>query len=296
MGSMITLSLGGIDIDWGKNRNWEHHHWLFPTSSLTTIDYRYVDDTGKDVVESRPGFETTLDDTLFRLRHLGYSAHETEAKFNAALARWNRRHDLQLSYDDFRRALTSIDFSSDTHAAVESSFGYDFWSYIRSLLEPWDTEDVLLEGFLEELDIAIVLRTLADRPENRALPLRWHHHDLIEGGWATLDDLTEIDSQQWTINHTMLVGRLQDHAGAQTVTAFDTWLAGQGLPQATRYVKVKPDGTFAHQMLTLPSAVRNMIHHPENPHNVLTDHDLRASVEVLLVVARGLTTPIPALV
>lgn len=44
MGIEITLSLNGIDVDWGKNRYWKGHHGLFPPGSLAIIEYRYADD------------------------------------------------------------------------------------------------------------------------------------------------------------------------------------------------------------------------------------------------------------
>lgn len=104
MGSMITLSLNGVDIDWGKNRHWRSHHWLFPPGSITDIEYRYAD----DFVETKPGFETTLDAAFFRLRHLGYSSHEAESKFEAAVTRWNRTADLRLLFADFRSDRKSV--------------------------------------------------------------------------------------------------------------------------------------------------------------------------------------------
>ncbi len=84
MGTAITLSLNGIDIDWRKNRDWTSHHWLFPPGSLIDdVEYRFAD----NVVEKKAGFQTTLNETYFRLCHLGYSLQETEAKFDDAVAR-----------------------------------------------------------------------------------------------------------------------------------------------------------------------------------------------------------------
>lgn len=166
---------------------------------------------------------------------------------------------------------------------------------MTSLLAAWDTDEAQLEEFIANLDFALTLRMLADRVESRSLPLLWHHQDLIESGWASLDDLTDIDRRTFIINHTMLSGRLQDHAGKTTVKAFDTWLAGHGLPKATPYTKVNLDGTMTNETTTLPTAVRNMIHHPENPYNALSDDDLRESVESLLQIAKLLPSPLPGL-
>ena len=290
MGTEITLSLNGVDIDYGKNRYWKSHHWLFPPGSLTDIEYRYAN----DAVETKPGFQTTLNETGFRLRHLGYSLQETRTKFDAAVRRWNRTADLQLSFDDFRSALTSIDFGTLTPADMKT-FIWDFRSYVRILLTTWDTDDAGLEDFISSLDFAVTLRTLADRPASGPLPLRWHHQDLVESGWVALEDLTDIDRQTYVIDHIRLYGRLQDHAGKATVKGFDAWLAGNGLPKMTAYSKVNSDGTVTPETTTLPTAVRNMIHHPENPTNVLSDEDLRESVESLLRVVKALPTPLPGL-
>lgn len=290
MGTVITLSLNGIDIDWGKNRYWNSYHWLFPPGSLTDVDYLYAD----GVVETKPGFETTLGEAYFRLCHLGYSHQETKAKFDADVARWNRTADLRLSFADFRSALASVDFASLTPADLEP-YAWDFRAFVARLLAAWDMDEARLEDFIADLDPFLTLRVLADRVENRSLQLRWHHQDLVDSGWASLDDLTDIDRQTFIINHTMLVGRLQDHTGAATVGAFDNWLVDHGLPRRTPYTRMKPDGTVTHEKTTLPTAVRNMTHHPENLHNTLSDDDLRESVELLLGIAKLLPNPLPGL-
>jgi HEPN/Toprim N-terminal domain 1 len=282
------LSLNGIVIDWGKNRSWHGHHWLFPPGSLTEVEYLYAD----DAIETKPGFQTTLNEAYFRLCHLGYSQQETKTKFEAAVARWNRTADLRLTFADFRRALAGVDFASLTPADLEP-YVWDFRAFVVNLLAAWDTDEALLEDFIAGLDFALILRVLADRVESRSLPLRWHHQDLIDSGWASFDDLTDVDRQTLIINHTMLVGRLQDHAGATTVSAFDGWLAQHGVPRATTYSRLNQDGTVTHETTTLPTAVRNMTHHPENPHNALSEDKLRESVELLLGIAKLLPSSLP---
>lgn len=289
MGTEITLSLNSIDIDWGKNRYWNRHHWLFPPASMRDMDYRYA----YDIIEKKPGFETTLGEAHFRLRHLGYSYQESKTKFDSAVARWNRTSDLRLSFEDFHRTLGSVDFAS----LAPADFGphTDFREFLLNLLSTWDTDNAGLEDFIADLDVALTLRVLADRRESSTLPLRWHHHDLVENGWAALEDLMDIDRQTTIINHTMLFGRLQDHAGLGTVKAFDNWLATRGLARATSYSKVNAGGAVTRETTTLPTAVRNMIHHPENPHNTLSDDNLRESIELLLLVAKLLPSPLPGL-
>lgn len=202
--------------------------------------------------------------------------------------------DLGLTFDDFCGAVTGVDFGALTSADLEP-YMWDFRAFIIDLLSEWDTDDALLEDFIFGLEFALTLRVLAERTDSRPLPLRWHHQDLIDSGWVSLEDLTDIDRQTVIVNHTTLLGRLQDHAGANTVGKFDSWLARQGLPRTTPYARILPDGRVTQETTTLPTAVRNMIHHPENPHNVLTDDDLRESVEALLRVAKSLPNPLPGL-
>ena len=290
MGTAITLSLNDITIDWGKNRHWNNHHWLFPPGSLTEVERLYVNDGGK----KKSGFQTTLDQSYFRLCHLGYSYQETKTKFDTAVARWNRTADLHLSFEDFHGVLTNVDFASLTSADLEP-YVWDFRAFVTSLLGAWDSDEAMLEDFIASLDFALTLRVLADRVDSRALPLRWNHQNLVDNGWASVDDLTDIDRKTFIVNHTMMVGRLQDYAGKATVKEFDNWLVDHGLHRSTPYSRMNQDGTVTHQRTTLPSAVRNMIHHPENPHNALSDDRLRESIEMLLEIAKLLPSPIPGL-
>lgn len=63
---------------------------------------------------------------------------------------------------------------------------------------------------------------------------------------------------------------------------FDDYLVRNGIPQDKSYIRLKKDGTTEDQMRTLPTLIRNVIHHPENPHNSYTQDDLVASVNKLI--------------
>lgn len=261
---------------------------LPPPDSRTSIKYLYANDT----TETKPGFQTPLGEVYFRLCHLGYSLEETKAKFNTAVTRWNRTANLRLTFEEFHNVLSSVDFASLTAADLEP-YIWDFRVFLMHLLGEWDTDGALLEDFIYGLDFAITLRTIADRVESHSLLLQWHDQDLIDSGWVTLEDLTDIDRPSTLLQHTTLFGRLQDHAGIAEINKFDSWLASRGLLRTAPYIMLKPDGTKTQQILTLPASVRHMIHHPENPNNSLSDDDLRESLELLLVVTKNLTIPLP---
>ena len=43
MGSMIRLSVGRLEIDWGKNFQFADHSQLFQPTDLAQVPYYYVD-------------------------------------------------------------------------------------------------------------------------------------------------------------------------------------------------------------------------------------------------------------
>lgn len=281
MGTQIALTLNDVDIDVGKNRYWTSHDWLFPPDSIKDINYHYA----KGHVEVAPGFETTLKEARFRMDHLGYSIRETEVGFDRAVKRWNRTGSLSLSFDRFRERLTTIDFTTLMPEDL-IPFDWDFRNYVIHLLERGADDDWELEDFIFGLDFSITLRVLATRTENLPLPLRWHHHDLVESGWASIEDLTDIDRGTAVANHAKLFAQLQDLSAAEELAGFDRWLVRHGLARGTTYNYRRRDGMVRTDKLTLPVAVRNLLSHPENPHNQsLTDDQLRESLEDMLRVA-----------
>lgn len=65
--------------------------------------------------------------------------------------------------------------------------------------------------------------------------------------------------------------------------AFEEYLIGKGINQDQPYVKLKKDGSIENQNRTLPTKIRNIIHHPENSNNTrFTDQELKTSIESLI--------------
>jgi predicted ATP-dependent endonuclease of OLD family len=64
---------------------------------------------------------------------------------------------------------------------------------------------------------------------------------------------------------------------------FEKYLINSGIVQNQPYVRLKKDGTTENQTKTLPTKIRNIIHHPENTHNTrYTDVELKTSIESLI--------------
>jgi len=64
---------------------------------------------------------------------------------------------------------------------------------------------------------------------------------------------------------------------------FEKYLISKGINQNQPYIKLKKDGSIENQNRTLPTKIRNIIHHPENPNNTkFTDQELKTSIESLI--------------
>jgi len=63
---------------------------------------------------------------------------------------------------------------------------------------------------------------------------------------------------------------------------FDNWLVNKGIPQTKRYNRLNKDGTTRQEEKTLPTFIRNIIHHPENTHNQFSPEELTESIKGLM--------------
>ena len=94
----------------------------------------------------------------------------------------------------------------------------------------------------------------------------------------------EIESVEF---HNELYGFLQARAmeedsGNYHEKNFDQWLVSRGLSKNKRYIRVNSNGTIQNQNKTLPTFIRNIIHHPENTNNEFNSKDLSDSIKELL--------------
>ncbi len=64
---------------------------------------------------------------------------------------------------------------------------------------------------------------------------------------------------------------------------FEKYLVNKGIVQDQPYIRLKKDGTTENQTRTLPTKIRNIIHHPDNTYNTkYTDEELKSSIESLI--------------
>ena len=69
---------------------------------------------------------------------------------------------------------------------------------------------------------------------------------------------------------------------------FEKWLVGKGVAQDKDYHRLLKNGDTQQEQKTLPTLIRNIIHHPENQNNSYTTEELEESTELLLNILRDL--------
>lgn len=213
---MITLGVGKMEIDWGKNSFFNNHSALFQIDDVKLIPYYYVDDDEVPLVIKKEGLSKRLSSVKRRLDLLGYTLKEVERKYNQLLEDF-MYHGVKncLSYEKFSEILRQIDISIiDTPFLSIESYdnGYDLGEFVRSCIIPekeiYNKLLAELDGdeykvkyglgeFFENIDPYIILRLLAENESCKDLNVYWSFCDVIEGGWANREDIIcPLDIQQ----------------------------------------------------------------------------------------------------
>ena len=220
MGTMITLGIGRMELDWGKNNSYKDHSALFQISDVQLIPYYYVSMDSDDIVtEMKEGYSKKLSSVKSRLDMLGYSIPRTKEMYEELIKdHEDLGYKIKLSYETFFDIIRSLDISvvNTVEAAINyEENGYDLGEYVRKcvLASPQIRDKILVEydedeeevyisperdlaTFLENLDPYITLRILAENPENADYELQWRFSDVVENGWVKKEDIVkELDAK-----------------------------------------------------------------------------------------------------
>ena len=196
MGTMIHLSLGALQIDWGKNSYFADHYSLFQN-----FDLKEVLDHGYDDPLEMEGYSRPLGDVVARLELLGYTLKTVRSEFATTENEWvSDYYPKKLSFSKFCRAIARINVAEYAGTWDEMPEGKFVPKEILDEIEHhehrtgrrpdyWDAE-VLLGG----LSPYSKLRILAENPNNLKVPLIWPFGALVDSGWAKREDfLREAD-------------------------------------------------------------------------------------------------------
>jgi hypothetical protein len=195
MGSFISLGVGHLEVDWGKNSFLRDHSKLYLRTDLADALYYYAD----NYRERKPAYVRTLSSVVRRLELLGYTLSECRRLYdNTAAAIPDYYPALELSFDMFARALRSADVTNVNPSEDED---YDLGEYAAKAIlsdpEFTKTETQLASltrddgTFFENLDPYVILRLLAENPANLDQDVIWRFSDVIDGGWVGEKELFE---------------------------------------------------------------------------------------------------------
>jgi hypothetical protein len=201
MGSMISLGLGRLEVDWGKNNFFTNHSKLFLKSDIAPAIYYYTE--GHE--ESQPAFVRKLRSVIKRLELLGYTMNECRCRYEESVEVIPDYYpDFEISFDLLNRALRSVDVS---RVSVPKDSDYDLGEFAAKAIlnDPEFTKtEVALASltsddgtFFENLDPYVTLRLLGENSNNLDQDVVWCFQDVLEGGWieesALYEGLSDAD-------------------------------------------------------------------------------------------------------
>jgi hypothetical protein len=201
MGSMITLGLGNLEIDWGKNWGFSNHSRLFVPSDVRLIPYHGWDpDTDEHRITMKEGYARKLRDMVPRLDMMGITLGAAEEEYERIRQQDPSGPDERtLSFEGLKEALTRVDV---TELSPEYQQDLELGEMFRlELVERlgltgldrdanWATQEVV-----ENFGVEFVLRLLALNSKNLDIDVEWRFADVVNGGWADRDELVAPLSQ-----------------------------------------------------------------------------------------------------
>jgi len=193
MGSVATLSVGNLEIDWGKNFGASNHSRLFQPDDNKDATYHYAD----GVVRRHPALVRRLRDVRPRLELLGYNLEGARRCYERALEFYPTYLDeVGIDFDRFTAVMRSV--SVRNVALAEDDGDFDVGEYVaRQVFADPEFNKVMplaatgtdVGSFFENLGPYIQLRLLMENQDNLDLDLIWRYHDCLDGGWFTEEDV-----------------------------------------------------------------------------------------------------------
>lgn len=194
MGSVITLGVERMEVDWGKNHSVNNYSDLFQSNDECEIPYYYAE----GIVEMKPGMSRKLSAVASRLDLLGFSEAALPEKFAQTIeAMPEIVEDFTITYEQFSHILRSIDLSKAFREFGEDDF--DLGEYVSRFLfkDPEVVKhlpkDLVVNtqtgAIFENFEPFLILRILAMNPANADRLVQWRFTDVVEGGWIDYEDL-----------------------------------------------------------------------------------------------------------
>ena len=197
MGTMITLGVGKLEINWGKNDFYENFRDLFQPNDWKDIKYYYAD----NVVEIKKGYSRELALVKPRLDLLGYTLENIKAIYESAYTEYcdvmGEYADSVLTFEEYFNVFSKINLSKVNTLTEDDD--WDFGEYVtKCIFEDKEIQRLLKKyslgrksgEFYENLPPRLLVRVLCENPTAKDLPLQWYMADHVQNGWSKEEDLS----------------------------------------------------------------------------------------------------------
>lgn len=194
MGSYITLGIGELELDWGKNFGFTDYSKLFTPADKKPIKYYYADDE----VLIKPGYSSPLSKVKRRLELLGYSLNNLTHHFDEHNSSYPDYLDNpNISLSDLCKIFCNINIGNYKNKKEDGD--YDLGEYVienifeddnfKEFRKHIDIKNKDIASYFENLDVLFILRLLIENPNNSNMVLEWRTQDLIDSGWSNDDEI-----------------------------------------------------------------------------------------------------------
>lgn len=199
MGSFAHLSLGNLEVDWGKNESITNFSCLFSPEDKKLLPYEYSEDGETILVSKQNAYSRKLASILPRLELLGCTPAKMEREFLWICKKngFTGHRAAKKFYNDFSRCLSIINVDN-----IKKSLNFrdndDCQDVIRSVITEQPEFQSLLDitngwhdfdSFLMFLNPLSLLRLLARNPANLEKDVVWKYADIVHGGYIKERDI-----------------------------------------------------------------------------------------------------------
>lgn len=203
MGSIITLGIKKMDIDWGKNNYFNNHSILFQKNDFDVeLPYYYYDDDDSEKIIYEKGASKKLRYIKDRLNIIGYDLDSCRHLYYEAIQmfEYGTEEKVSISFEDFSKIISNINVLKVNNLAsaletFENGYGFlgEYFNnaiikdaeLLKKFKDHLQREVNILDGeFLEMIHPYIILRLLAENSDNLDYEVEWRYNDIIENGWV----------------------------------------------------------------------------------------------------------------
>ncbi|TYO70141.1 hypothetical protein DQ397_004400 [Pseudomonas sp. CK-NBRI-02] len=229
MGTIIDLTVGGLEVDWSKNHRGIDHGMLFQDCDRQyvrsdQIDYNYLQERGLSAADREMAFSRPLRTLVPRLELLGYRIETVRHVYEQLAKQWKESRATNgelhegpvepLSFDELlsfvkAHAIQSLndeyveDLGDEGTKAIRGRFeGSEFAERIPSDSECFSnaySERSYFGVLITFLPTYAVLRLLAENPVNLDLDVVWQYGPLVHAGWADVSEFVPCARREQTI-------------------------------------------------------------------------------------------------